>query len=216
MARFDLHTHTFYSDSLYSPESVVRAAMKKGLEGVAITDHNSFAGAVRALRFAEDKGISVIPGEEVLTDRGEVIGLFLSKAIAPGAFGDIVDEIRGQNGIVILPHPCDRLRRGVLRADETLAGVADAIETFNSRVIFKEDNSKAEAVAGRFRKARVGGSDAHFDFEVGSGWTEFKGDGEDGLRKAIMRGRTVAGGVLSTPFVHGFGKVANLVNRFRR
>ncbi|MFH1448374.1 MAG: PHP domain-containing protein [Candidatus Micrarchaeota archaeon] len=214
--RFDLHTHTFYSDSFYSPEAVVKMAIRKGLDGIAITDHNTFSGVKRAVGFSKEKSILVIPGEEVLTDVGEVIGLFLQERISPGQFDDVVDRIRDQDAIIVFPHPCDRLRRGVLKQNQELASRADAVETFNARVIFNEDNLMAGKLAEKYGSAQTGGSDAHFDFEIGSGWTEFDGEGERGLREAIKKRNTVSGGRLSTPFVHGFGKVANLVNRFRR
>jgi predicted metal-dependent phosphoesterase TrpH len=214
--RVDLHTHTLYSDSFSTPEDVVRTAMKKGLGGVAITDHNEFAGAERAIRFSEGKDILVIAGEEVLTDKGEVIGLFLEGKIGKGSFDEVVGEIRAQGGLVVLPHPCDRLRRGVLKKYPELAGVADAIETFNARVIFPQDNDNAALLASECGKASVGGSDSHFVFEVGAGWTEFDGEDEEEFRKAILKGKTRAGGRQSAPFVHGFGKFASFVNLFRR
>ncbi len=216
MARFDLHCHTFYSDSFYSPEAVVIMALKRNLDGIAITDHNSFGGVKRAVKFSEKKKIMVMPGEEILTDKGEVIGLFLQKEIPPGDFDDVVEEIRKQGGLVILPHPCDRLRRGVLKRFPKAAEEADGIEIVNARVIFSEDNNKAEVFADRYKKAKTGGSDAHFDFEIGRGWTEFDGEGEEDFRKAINKAKTRAGGSQSPPFVHGLGKVAEIVNRFRR
>ncbi len=214
--RFDLHAHTFYSDSFHSPESVVQVAVKKGLDGIAITDHNQFKGAQRAAAFAKGKKITVVAGEEVMTDRGEVIGLFLKEKIEQGQFEKVLSEIRRQNGIVVFPHPCDRLRHGILKEEPELASFADALETFNARVIFGDDNKRAEELSKEFKKAETGGSDAHFTFELGSGWTEFSGEGEEGLRKAIEKRATKAGGRQSAPYVHGFGKVANVVNRLRR
>lgn len=211
-----MHMHTLYSDSFSSPENVVKKALKAGLSGIAITDHNQFEGARRAIAFAKEKGLIVIGGEEVMTDKGEVIGLFLSERIEPGEFEKVIERIRRQNGLVIFPHPCDRLRKGVLRNGEKLASFADAIEVFNARVIFGDDNIEAKKLCEKYKKARTGGSDAHFLFEIGAGWTEFDGEGEEALRKAIEKKRTTAGGSPSPFYTHGLGKVANLVNRFRR
>jgi predicted metal-dependent phosphoesterase TrpH len=213
--KLDLHAHTFYSDSFFSPESVVKMAIKRKLGGLAITDHNELAGALRAKEYAKRKGILLIPGEEIGTNKGEVIGLFLHKKICKGTFEDVIEKIRGQGGIVVFPHPCDRLRKGVLR-DQGLAKFADAIETFNSRVIFQEDNAKAGEIAKKHKKAVTGGSDAHFTFEIGAGWTEFSGETEEDFRKAIRLRKTKSGGKASPPLVHGLGKVALFINRFRR
>ncbi len=216
--RADLHLHTFYSDSFSSPENVVREAFIKRLDCIAITDHNEFAGAKRAVEYAREKGLAVIAGEEVMTDKGEVIGLFLQEKVKRGGFPEVVDGIRAQGGLVVFPHPCDRLRHGILAKDSKLARFADGIESFNARVIFAEDNEKARAAATSAKKAQIGGSDAHFLFEIGAGWTEFEGSGDpaEELRKAIGKRKTTAGGRQSIPFVHGFGKVAKALNRFRR
>ena len=105
----------------------MKIAIRKGLNGVAITDHNSIKGGLMAKSFENDN-FRVIVGSEITTDRGEVIGLFLSEEIAPGNFGDVIAEIRDQGGLVILPHPFDRLRSTAFHPQSEDIRMIDAVE----------------------------------------------------------------------------------------
>jgi len=44
MKNTDLHTHSYYSDGMISPVQLVRLAKKRGIENLALTDHNSVKG----------------------------------------------------------------------------------------------------------------------------------------------------------------------------
>ena len=108
----DLHMHTDAShDCQVPPALLLDQAEAEGLGAVAITDHNVFAGAVKALELARNRDVTVIPGEEVKTDnQGEVIGLFLHEEIPRGMpFADTVAAIKEQDGLVYVPHPFDRM-----------------------------------------------------------------------------------------------------------
>src|SRR5262249_30147226 len=108
----DLHTHTDAShDCQVPPELLLDQAEAGGLGGVAITDHNVFSGALKAVELARDRDVTVIPGDEIKTDnQGEVIGLFLREEIPRGMpFADTVAAIKEQGGLVYLPHPFDRM-----------------------------------------------------------------------------------------------------------
>jgi len=80
---YDLHVHTTASDGLSSPEEVIAMAVKRGLAGLAITDHDTIDGIEPARKFIEDTGISIdfIPGIELNTDYGEaevhILGYFI-------------------------------------------------------------------------------------------------------------------------------------------
>lgn len=163
------------------PEEIVQTAIKKGLGGVAVTDHNTIAGGLRTKEF-ETKDFRVIVGSEVMTERGEVIGLFLSEEVAPGNFGDVVAAIRDQGGFVILPHPFDRLRSTALHPQPEDAGQIDAIEGFNARCIFQADNRAAAEFGREHNLAVVAGSDAHFPGEIGRAGIRLDGEPEDCLR----------------------------------
>ena len=77
--KYDFHTHTKYStDGYIDPKILVKAAVKAGLTGVAVTDHNTIKGGLEAKKY-ENKNIEVIVGSEILTDKGEVIGIFFDR-----------------------------------------------------------------------------------------------------------------------------------------
>jgi len=110
----DLHVHSKYSkDSRLEPEKILKLATARGLGGIAITDHNTVYGGLIARKLSKGD-LLVIVGSEIKTERGEVMGLFLNEEIPERSFFDVVDAIRDQGGIVVLPHPFDRLRRSSL------------------------------------------------------------------------------------------------------
>ena len=115
----DLHTHSSASfDSLASPASLVRTAASRGLTHLAITDHDRIDGALAARDVAATlaPALSVIVGEEVKTTEGDLIALFLERAVRPGLRAeDAIAEVRAQGGLVGIPHPFDRFRGSLLR-----------------------------------------------------------------------------------------------------
>jgi predicted metal-dependent phosphoesterase TrpH len=165
---FDLHTHTKYSiDGTLEPSLLVKIAKKKGFDGIAVTDHNTIQGGIYAKEY-ETSDFQVIIGSEISTDRGEVIGLFLSEEIGSRCFEDVISQIWDQNGIVIIPHPFDRIRDSALFPDHTDSSYFDAVEGFNSRCIFNKDNVRAQLFAQKYSLCIISGSDAHFANEIGN------------------------------------------------
>jgi len=184
MMKIDLHIHSRYSsDGSLSPEDIVKIARKKGLNGVAVTDHGTAKGGLEARKYETDDFI-VIVGAEIKTDRGEVIGLFLSKEIQSQRFQDVVIEIKGQGGLVVVPHPFDRMRRSAFRISDEEASFVDAIEGYNGRSILQTYNRQAVAFAGKHNLPVVAGSDAHHANEIGLAGiiTDYK-DIKDAIRK---------------------------------
>ena len=105
--QYDLHIHSKYSsDGVLEPEEIINAAKKKGLDGIAVTDHNTIKGGLETKRF-ETKDFEVIIGSEIMTERGEITGLFLSQEITSKDVQGVFSEIKGQGGIVVIPHPFD-------------------------------------------------------------------------------------------------------------
>src|SRR5207342_3940739 len=134
------------SDCAVETEHVLDQADAIGLGAIAVTDHNVFGGALEAAELARDRGLIVIPGEEVKTDgQGEVIGLFLSEEIPRGmSFADTLAAIRAQNGLVYLPHPFDRMHS--IPDPATLhrnLGYIDVFEIYNARLLFEAYNDEA-------------------------------------------------------------------------
>ncbi|OEU64152.1 MAG: hypothetical protein BA870_07425 [Desulfuromonadales bacterium C00003094] len=163
--KFDLHIHSKYSyDSLLRPDTIIKVAKKKGLDGVAVTDHNTIRGGVEASKVNKDDDFVVIVGSEIKTEYGDVIGLFLTDEIRSRVFADVVDEIRNQGGLTVLAHP---FRKGIVFPIDLL-GHVDLIEGFNARSP-KNLNQKAIELARDCRIPVTAGSDAHLGFEIGMG-----------------------------------------------
>jgi predicted metal-dependent phosphoesterase TrpH/glycosyltransferase involved in cell wall biosynthesis len=161
----DLHMHTDHSGDCVTPVDVLLAtARERGLDAIAVTDHNVIGGALAARARAEEYGIKVIVGEEVKTaDQGEVIGLFIEEQIPRGmTLDETIAEIRRQGGVVYVPHPFDRLH--AVPDYEHLLGVVgdvDAIEVFNPRIAIPAFNEEAARFAAKYRIPGGAGSDAH-------------------------------------------------------
>ena len=158
----DLHIHSKYSfDSILNPEKIIKIAKKRGLNGIAITDHNTINGGLDAKNINKDPDFLVIVGSEINTDAGDIIGLFLNEEITSRNSEDVIDEIKMQDGIVVLPHPY----RGHNLSEKIIKKV-DVIEGFNARST-KENNKRAIKLAEKYKKPMVAGSDAHFAYEIG-------------------------------------------------
>ncbi len=169
----DLHMHTDWSHDCSIPVAdLLDHAEEIGLGAIAVTDHNVFGGALEAVGLARSRELIVIPGEEVKTDaQGEVIGLFLEEEIPRGmSFGDTIDAIREQGGLVYLPHPFDRLHAipDPATLHRHLAEI-DVFEVFNARLLRDSFNDEALRFARKYRLLQGAGSDAHVLQGVGTG-----------------------------------------------
>ncbi len=194
----DLHLHTVGSwDCLSDPHAVLERAAARGVERIAITDHNRLDVA---LRLAEELPDRVIPGEEVKTAEGiDVIGLYLAEEIPKGTPArETIERIRAQGGIPYLPHPYAAGKGGGGRFAEELAPLVDVVEVFNGRLHPGRLNAPAEDLARRHGKLRGGGSDAHTLAEVAGVSVEVAGHPNrpsellHALADASVRGRTAS------------------------
>lgn len=214
----DLHCHTAASfDSLADPASVVRAAATRGITHLAITDHDRIDGALRA-RDAAPAGLTVIVGEEIRTTDGDLIAVFLERAVPPGlSAADTVSAVRAQGGLVGIPHPFDRFRGSMLKDPrlESMANSADWIETHNARIMAGNGNERAAELARALGRPGVAVSDAHSVLEVGVAYTMLDGDPSTaaGLLAALASAEIVPG--RASYFVRGITPLAKLVNRAR-
>jgi predicted metal-dependent phosphoesterase TrpH/glycosyltransferase involved in cell wall biosynthesis len=168
----DLHMHTEHSHDCAVPvEALLDYAEARGLGAIAITDHNVFGGAQEAVQLSRGRPLVVIPGEEVKTEKGEVIGLFLDREIPQGmSMEDTIAAIREQNGMVYLPHPFDRLH--VIPDARTLhryLAEIDVFEVYNARLLFEGFNDEALRFARKYNLTMGAGSDAHVLQGIGTG-----------------------------------------------
>ncbi len=174
--RLDLHVHTDASpDSLLTPTALLRACRERGLDGIAVTDHNRLDGALKVARLAP-ADLLVIVGEEVRTVQGELLGFFLREQLPPGQDAlETARAIRAQGGLIGVPHPCDSFRR--VLPSEALnallqAGLLDFVEGRNGRVLWPGDNHRAEELGRRLGLPLTAGADAHSALEVGACTTQ--------------------------------------------
>jgi predicted metal-dependent phosphoesterase TrpH len=217
LLKADLHVHTRYSkDSVSPPEEIVQHCLKIGINCLAVTDHDSIAGALETKRIAPFK---VIIGEEVLTNSGEIIGYFLKEEVPPHLSPEeTVKRIKAQGGLVCIPHPCDCLRpqsRLSPRALQRILSQVDLIEVFNSRTLLSRDAVHARELAQKCGLPGTVGSDAHVIQEVGRAYIEIPefNDAEQ-FRQVLVQGKIV--GSRTSPLVHFYNIRNRLIKRLKR
>jgi predicted metal-dependent phosphoesterase TrpH len=199
----ELHVHTTYSpDCLIRLEDIEGICQRKGLDRVAITDHNT---AKAAIEFARVYPTLVIPGEEIMTTKGELIAWYVQEEVSSGLTPqDTIARLRAQGAIIGVPHPFDRYRRGGWQLADLLAIVdlVDVIEVFNSRCLHKDDNRRALAFAQEHGKLMTCGSDAHIPGEYGLSVMKMRPfhNNANGLRRALEQATRVE--QPSSPLVH--------------
>jgi predicted metal-dependent phosphoesterase TrpH len=200
MAFADLHCHSSASfDSLSPPAALVRKAARVGITHLAITDHERLDGAFRA-RDEAPADVTVIVGEEIRTTAGDMIGLFLEHAVAPGLSPlETAAAIHEQGGLAGLPHPFDRFRSSGARLAEAaelaeLAEAVDYIEVHNARALGGA-NPMAARFAADLTLPGVAVSDAHSLLELGVAYTIVPGPlgSAADLRAALPAARLVPG-----------------------
>ena len=195
--RLDLHNHTLYSpDSRVDPADLVRQSRALGLDGIAITDHNSIAGVRKATEAAAGlPGFLVIPATEVSTEEGHVLAFGVSHPIPRDLLpSETAERIVADGGVAVAAHPY-RFWSG-LGERSTLSATFAAYEVRNARTS-RAGNELAERLAARQNVGRTGGSDSHFLHEHGRAFTVLDaGPSSLGtVLEAIASGRTRAEGV---------------------
>jgi len=191
----ELHCHSIYStgtkifvEGLNKPDEIVRHAKIIGLNCLALTDHNTMKGMTEAKKTARKYGILLIPGEEITTEAGHVLGLGINKAIKPElSLDETIDLIHKQGGIAVAAHPFDFRREGI----GELAKKCDAIESFNALNLERTANWCAKTFAKKNKKSTTAGSDAHCLDMLGHGITDITCEHNLGsCLKAIKNGKT--------------------------
>jgi predicted metal-dependent phosphoesterase TrpH len=193
--------HTTISDGWPTPQELVdHAARRAKLDVIAVTDHDTIEGALRARDHAARRArFHVIVGEEVSSRDGHIVALFLERRVRPGmSAAATVDAIHNQGGLAVAVHPFWRTQRrtrtGPVHGVGWLAAELDfdAIEVENATPGFYLVNQLAHRLNLGLGAADLGSSDAHILDAVGRAFTEFPGKTPEALRTAIESGKTVA------------------------
>jgi hypothetical protein len=212
MLRVEFHCHTMFSkDSLTTPQQLVEACRRKGIDRVVITDHDTIAGARVAHAFDPER---VIVGEEIMTTKGEILAAFVTEEIPPRRSPDeTIRHLRGQGAFISVSHPFDAYRAGGWEEPDLLEIVrlVDAIEVYNSRCISRSFNRRALAFARQHDLACTVGSDAHAAFELGRSVLLLDAFADaEGLRRVVREGTSQT--LWSPPWFHLISRYA----RFRK
>ncbi len=198
MALADPHCHTTASDGMVTPAELVEAAVRAGLDLIAVTDHDTMASVAETRERGAAAGLSVVAGQEVTTKwpaQTHIMGWFLEKPIARGmSLERTVAAIHDQGGLAILPHPFmpvyfASIQPGMLRRLLERHSV-DGIEMLSSVPLGARRRRVLEAFYATNRErlgAAVGGSDCHFGgYDIGRVVTEYEGD----FRTAVLQRST--------------------------
>jgi predicted metal-dependent phosphoesterase TrpH len=210
--RVEFHCHTIYSkDSLVTPRQLVDTARRIGIDRLIVTDHNRLGGAMEAKKLDPEL---IIPGEEILTTRGELLAAFVTEEIPAGLEPrEVIRRLRAQEAFISVSHPLDRWR-GWRREDLLeIIPFVDAIETFNARCMDPGFNDAAQDFARQHGLAGTVGSDAHTLRELGRATlTVERFSGARELGQVLCRG-AVESTQLSSPWIHISSRYATTLKK---
>ncbi len=161
--KVDMHIHSIYSaDGMVSVKDVLKIAKKRGLEAIAITDHNEIKGALKAMKMGV---LPVIPGIEISTISGHVLAYGIDCIIPRDLeIEETIEKVHECGGIAVAAHPY-RFWSGIGEKN-VRHNKFDAIEIFNARCK-KKSNLKARKLGYDLGLPFTAGSDAHYPEEIG-------------------------------------------------
>ncbi|GAC1455144.1 MAG: CehA/McbA family metallohydrolase [Ktedonobacterales bacterium] len=205
LGRADLHMHTNLGDGTASPARVLREARRRGLDVIAVTDHDHMEGAKRVADLltretGAERPLQLIQGCEVTTRDGHFLGLFMTRPVKMLQHVEAtIEAIKEQGGLCIVPHPLGRLVPSLSRRkiEELLSQgyPLDGIELYNPSPANARARPEVRQLNRQWRLAAIGGSDAHFWQHIGAAYTLFPGGGTAAsLRQAIQERTTCEGG----------------------
>ena len=171
MMKIDLHIHSKYSEDAYgSAEEIMKYVKKKGLQGMAITDNNCIKGGKIAQK-ASTKDFIIIPGVEISTNQGHLIGLNVSKDISKKkSVSETIDHIIDAGGIPIIPHLFRNMSGIKVNNLKKVINKISVLEVYNSCSL-PNTNLKTAKIANKYDLGGTGGSDSHLPVYAGSGYT---------------------------------------------
>ena len=193
----DLQIHTSLSDGMASPAEVVEAAVRAGLDLIAVTDHEDLRGGMQAREIAArtNAPITVLPGIEITTRSGHLLAIGLEAPVPSfRSLRTTIELVKAQGGLCIVPHPLAWAPLSLSsRAISTMVASLDGIELANPTPSARWRQSRARRHnRDRWKLAETGGSDAHFPEMIGTAVTRFPGRTAADLRAALAAHTTIA------------------------
>jgi len=171
MLKLDLHIHSQYSeDGAGTPEEIIKYLKKKGLNGMAITDHNTIKGSLKALKLAP-KDFIVIPGIEISTSDGHMLALNVKNDVTRDlTVEETVEQIIDMGGTPIVPHLFRNMSGIRTNNLKKIYKKTPAIEVYNACSL-AQTNLKTTKIAKKLDLGGIGGSDSHRPEYVGYAYT---------------------------------------------
>ena len=213
----DLHMHTTASDGTLSPQALVNEvlmlqARRPELRVIAVTDHDTLAGAYTAIQFLRDyhadAPLEIIPGAEISSADGHIVALNIREIVPKDlSAGETIERIHRNGGLAIAAHPYAYLpflkglkgMKGLI-ADPVVGRAVDAVEICNANPTETLNNHFTRWVnRGNLRRPEVGGSDSHFRSAIARAATSFPGTTAADLLEAIRTGTTESVGSVYGP-----------------
>lgn len=195
MFKMDSHIHSEYSpDSKSKLKDIFSVAKMRGLDIIAISDHNTVDGSKEARKLTKDDDLLVIPSIEISAAEGHILGFGCEEHIKRDLpAGETIDLIHDQGALAIIPHPYCFYRHGLLCKADYKKLKIDAIETKNARFIAGYCNNKAKILSKKEDLPGLGASDAHYFKFVGDCYSKIDCEKDiDSVFKAIKKGKVEA------------------------
>ncbi|NHI92851.1 MAG: PHP domain-containing protein [Candidatus Lokiarchaeota archaeon] len=235
LLKIDMHVHTTCSkhpfwgvDAMSCPKEVIKRAIKLGLDGIAVTDHNTTRGGLKIAKMVKEHGLQdkliVITGTEIKSKNGDILAYGIEKDISPRMWGiETIERIQDESALAFVAHPFKGKffnyyyggKSSWLKQKRRVK--FDGIESFNAAASVPA-NEMADKLASILKVSRTGGSDAHILSHIGHGLTyvDTSDFTMDGVIEAIRKGKTQVKGVnytISRPLKLYFYKLVQLIRR---
>ncbi len=198
MGSADLHIHSIHSDGTATISGILHhASAHTDLDIIAITDHNTLDGALKACELSSDFRVEVVAGMEISTREGHLLALFLETPVVPGlSFVETARKVRLFGGLPFVAHPSSSFGQSLpikqlRKIVQCYPGLLAGIEAENGSIINLRENEAAQALRWELGLPGIGNSDAHILDEIGSIRTLFPGTTTADLRTALEIGAVV-------------------------
>jgi len=197
--KIDLHCHTSHDlieekvsgrKNLISPKELIDLAVEKNYHAISLTHHGIQYRNPDTQKYAEEKGLVLIPGVECFINRKHV--LLINFPIINGikSYDDLCKK-KNENTLIIAPHPYYKTAQCIGEDLEPNIKCFDAIEHSHLYFSFFNPNKKAVEVARKYNLPVIGNSDTHLKFQFGATYSIVEAEEKSipAIIKAIKAGK---------------------------